>query len=173
MCNKCDKEDCKTKKIYNETFTKHLELIQSAITRLSGHSFSMKQWCLTIVTIIVSVLTLTKENSLNDEIKLVLLIGIVALTVCFWFLDSFYLLSERKLRKLYEDSVKKYHNDEEIILFSMDTKHLENKGDYYSIFGVMFSRTEIPLYLILLLFEITIMLFLDKNYMTVLIGIFY
>ncbi len=57
MCNKCDKEDCKTKKIYNETFTKHLELIQSAITRLSGHSFSMKQWCLTIVTIIVSVLT--------------------------------------------------------------------------------------------------------------------
>ncbi len=102
-----------------------------------------------------------------------MLIGIVALTVCFWFLDSFYLLSERKLRKLYEDSVKKYHNDEEIILFSMDTKHLENKGDYYSIFGVMFSRTEIPLYLILLLFEITIMLFLDKNYMTVLIGIFY
>lgn len=67
----------------------------------------MKQWCLTIVTIIVSVLTLTKENSLNDEIKLVIFIGVVVLTLCFWYLDSFYLLSERKLRKLYEDSIKK------------------------------------------------------------------
>lgn len=116
-CINCSKQNCTTQMTDIETFTKHLELIQSAISRLSGHSFSMKQWCLTIVTIIVSVLTLTKENSLNDEIKLVIFIGVVALTLCFWYLDSFYLLSERKLRKLYEDSIKKIKTMKKLIYF--------------------------------------------------------
>jgi hypothetical protein len=100
-----------------ETFTKHLELIQSAISRLSGHSFSIKQWCLTIVTIIVSVLTLTKDNYVDVHLNSVLLIGVIALTFCFWFLDSFYLLSERKLRKLYEDSIKKRKTKKKLIYF--------------------------------------------------------
>ena len=163
-CINCHKQNCNTQKTDIETFTKHLELIQSAITSLSGHSFSMKQWCLTIVTIIVSVLTLTKENSLNDEIKLVIFIGVVALTLCFWYLDSFYLLSERKLRKLYEDSIKKNKNDEEIDLFSMDTKKIK-ESEYYSIIGVMFSRTELPLYLIILILELLLagVYFMNNN----------
>jgi hypothetical protein len=45
----------------------------------------------------------------------------------------------------------------------MDTKHLDNKNDYYSIFGVMFSKTELPIYLILLILELLIVFFLDKN----------
>lgn len=162
-CINCPKQNCTTQMTDIETFTKHLELIQSAISRLSGHSFSIKQWCLTIVTIIVSVLTLTKDNYVDIHLNSVLLIGVIALTFCFWFLDSFYLLSERKLRKLYEDSIKKKKNKEEIDLFSMDTKHLDNKNDYYSIFGVMFSKTELPIYLILLILELLIVFFLDKN----------
>ena len=153
-CINCPKQNCTPKITDIEAFTKHLELIQSAISRLSGHSFAMKQWCLTIVTIIVSVLALTKENYVDVHLKSVLLIGVIALTFCFWFLDSFYLWSERNLRKKYEESAKTFNEKNKTNLFSMKTNLEEVKNSYYTIGGNMRSKTVCPLYLILTILEI-------------------
>lgn len=55
----------------------------------------------------------------------------------------------------------------------MDTKHLDNKNDYYSIFGVMFSKTELPIYLIILILELLLagVYFMNNNIIKIVVFI--
>jgi hypothetical protein len=73
---------------------KHLEFVQSVISRMAQHSFHVKGWSVTVVTA-VCVLA-AKESSP----------GLAALAlfpaVAFWCLDAYYLRRERLYRKLYE-----------------------------------------------------------------------
>lgn len=74
---------------------KHLEFIQSIITRMGSNSFQIKGWCITISSALLAIYASTK----ND----LFIILAVAPTIMFWFLDSYYLMQERKFRALYND----------------------------------------------------------------------
>lgn len=113
---------------------KHLEFVQGAITRMSSNSFSMKGWMITILAAFLAVFAGSKD--LNE---LYLFIAIIP-TLLFWILDSYYLLLEKKYRRLFDDVIADIKTD-----FDM------NANAYYICFcKVMLSKTEWPLYLIII-----------------------
>ena len=76
-----------------EAKLKHLEFIQSAITRMANNSFLLKGWT---VTLIGGLLALTFKQI---DRRYLFLSGSTALM--FWSLDSYYLSQERKFIDLY------------------------------------------------------------------------
>ena len=115
---------------------KHLEMIQSIISRLAGNSFVLKGGMITIFTAILAVL----GKDFNLKTALVLFIPIIA----FWMLDSYYLFKERLFRSLY-DRVRTV--DDKNIDFGMDisSKDLQKNDNTY--FKCFLSITELYFYL--------------------------
>jgi hypothetical protein len=97
----------------NDTFPdariKHLEFIQSVISRLATNSFLAKGWALTVAGAFDGFAV----NHLNPWIALVGLMPVIV----FWLLDTYFLRVERLFRCLYEDARKP---DTSVELFSMD-----------------------------------------------------
>ena len=77
-----------------EVLHKEIDLIQGCITRMAQNSFLIKGWALTIVTV---VLALTEKIVDSIYLCLVILIPLMG----FWYLDAFFLQTERMYRKMY------------------------------------------------------------------------
>jgi hypothetical protein len=73
---------------------KHLDLVQSVISRMAQNSFHLKGWSVTVATATVALAA--KESSPG--------LATLALfpAAAFWGLDAYYLRQERLYRKLYE-----------------------------------------------------------------------
>lgn len=93
-----------------ENKTKHLEMIQGVINRLSTNSFLLKGWSVVLVS---ALFALSAADSNRAFVFLAYMPAFV-----FWGLDGYFLCEERKYRKLY-DCVRNL--DEAAIDFSMDT----------------------------------------------------
>ena len=78
-----------------EILEKEIDLIQACINRMAQNSFIVKGWIITLVTVILALLPE------KIDIRLLCAIIIVA-TVCFWYLDAFFLRTERLYRWKYE-----------------------------------------------------------------------
>src|SRR4051812_17385266 len=76
-----------------ENKSKHLELIQNVIERMANNCFLIKGWCITLLT---GIIVVAVKNSANSY----LYIAFMPL-ICFWILDSYYLMLERNYRVLY------------------------------------------------------------------------
>lgn len=122
-----------------EDKTKHLEFVQSVITRMNTNSFQLKGWMITIVSALLALFA-DKSNGLY------ILVAIVP-TMVFWFLDAYYLQQERKFRGIYEDVV----NDKIKNAFSIpinDYKYVKTNSasKKYCYWNAFFSTTILPLY---------------------------
>ncbi len=123
---------------------KHLEFIQSNIARMNQCSFQMKGWMITLVTALLALFAASYNSIEKTGNNLFIFIAAFP-AILFWFLDSYYLQQERKMRGLYKDiidttSQKKIAN----FSFPLDSY----KGGKYKLLNVMFSITEWPLYLL-------------------------
>lgn len=78
-----------------ENKIKHLEFIQSTITRMNQNSFQIKGWMITLVSALLALYA-------SSERVVYILIAIVP-AVVFWFLDAYYLQQERRFRGVYND----------------------------------------------------------------------
>lgn len=132
-----------------ENKQKHLEFIQDLIERMSGHSFLLKKWG---VTLVAALLTLGSKEKDTDT----LFISFIPVAI-FWILDGFYLFKERLYRTLYE-KVRKLQELE--IDYNMNTN--EFIGGKNSWIRSIFSKTLIIFYLTLILSMILVLLFLNK-----------
>ena len=122
----------------NENLHKEIDLIQNCIRRMSQNSFIVKGWMLSLVTII---LTLGITSQANENIlSIIILIPIIS----FWYLDGFFLQTERKYRKMYQWTIKNRNKTDEF-LYDLNPKRFDNQVS--SIFKMMFSKTILPLYL--------------------------
>lgn len=74
---------------------KEIDLIQSCIKRMAQNSFVVKGWLITLVTVILALLP---ENVNTRGICIIVLLA----TICFWYLDAFFLRLERLYRWKYE-----------------------------------------------------------------------
>lgn len=110
---------------------KHLEFIQSVITRLNSNSFQIKGWAITIVAGVLA-LYATMEN--QDFI----LIGIFSL-ILFWLMDGYCLTQERKFRGLYNDVAGISENPLSIKAFEMNP-NLYKSGPY-SLWKTLWTKT--------------------------------
>ncbi len=107
---------------------KHLEFIQSIINRMNTNSFQIKEWMIAIVSALLALYA----NSNN----VVFIFVAIAPTLLFWYLDAYYLLQEKKFRKLYDDVLSK---ESKISVFSMP---IHNYSDCkYCIWSTLFSKT--------------------------------
>jgi hypothetical protein len=97
---------------------RHLEFIQSGINRLSGNSFLLKGWSVTLVAALFAL-------AAKDANKNYILVAYLPV-LFFWNIDAYFLSQERRFRSLYDDVRKKKEDD---IDFSMDTKSFHTGGN--------------------------------------------
>ena len=119
-----------------ESKLKHLEIIQSVITRMATNSFLLKGWCITLVAALCA-LTVQSDRS---RVYLLAYIPIIL----FSFLDAYYLWLERRFRGLY-NLVRQIAP--QAIDFSMNTAQFAASRKGY--LGAYFSITVIPFYVVL------------------------
>lgn len=112
---------------------KHLEFLQSTISRMSTAGFLVKGWSITLVS---ALFALSVKNSNHQYV----IIAYVIIPI-FWFLDGFFLSRERRFRDLY-DSVRKAQESE--IDFSMDSSSFSSGGGNWA--NALISRTLLLFY---------------------------
>jgi len=124
---------------------KYLEMIQNIIQRMANNSFLMKGWT---VTLIVAVFTLS-DKSMNPNYFWIAYVPVIL----FWFLDSYYLLLERKYIFLY-DEVRKKDKKIDFDLSIADVTYRKVGNSKYKITRCILSLSEegfyFPLGLIML-----------------------
>jgi hypothetical protein len=126
---------------------KHLEMIQGVINRMASNSFMLKGWAVTLVAGIFAL-------AAKDTNKLYFIITYVPI-LFFWGLDAYYLRQERLFRKLY-NKVRKQNENE--IVFSMNTNLPEFKCKQTTYADSLFSTTEIWFYLPLALLTLAVII---------------
>jgi len=133
---------------------KHLEFIQAVVTRMNTNSFYIKGWTITIVAALLAIFASTKN-------ELFILVSLLPVTV-FCFLDTYYLMQERKFRSLYNDVAGVSKIPREIKDFEMRTDLYT--GGYFSYFRVLTSPTIVWLYVPLLLIIATAFIYFKWCY---------
>lgn len=131
---------------------KHLEFIQSVITRMNTNSFQIKGWAITIVSASLALYASTE----NDYFVLV---GIFP-SLIFWFLDAYYLTLDRRFRCLYSDAAGITNFDSNTELFSIAIEPYKKKESYCRAF---WANTIRNLYLPIILMLTGIFIYLKVN----------
>ena len=121
----------------NEGQIKHLEFIQSVITRMNTNSFQIKSWTITIVSALLAIYASSKNIDF-------ILIGLLPVIV-FWLLDSYYLMQERKFRGLYNDVAGISEDPKTLKVFEMRPDLYT--GGKYTFISAFRSVTLIKMYL--------------------------
>lgn len=141
----------------NNVLSKEIDLIQACINRMAQNSFMVKGWTISLVAV---VLALLPESF---DLRGLCLVGIVA-TACFWFLDAFFLRTEKLYRWKYDWVIaKRLKTDENC--YNLDPYNSEMwlfdedgvQKQIPSIPKIMFTKTLIPIYLPLLLLSCIIL----------------
>lgn len=127
--------------ITTEEMHKEIDLIQSCISRMSKNSFSCKSWNLTVVA---GAFALVSEN-IN---KWYICIVILCIDLCFWLIDSFFLLQEQLYRDKYEWVIKKRIEGNKDYLYDLDpyNKKMNLKDKKRNLFKTAISPTLLPMY---------------------------
>jgi len=115
---------------------------------MAHNSFLIKGWAISIVAV---VLALTEKTTDNYMITAILIIPLI----CFWFLDAFFLQTEKKYRKMYVDVLVKRKNDNDEFLYDLNPKRYDK--EVKSKIRLMFSKTLAWFYGIPLLIVIIIL----------------
>lgn len=85
-----------------EELFKEIDLIQNCINRMAQNSFMLKGWALTIFA---GVTAFTKGENFSEPVTLIF--TTIVPFVCFWILDTFFLQTEKKYRRMYEEMLIK------------------------------------------------------------------
>ena len=110
----------------NEDQRKHLEFIQSALTRMANNSFLIRGWSVTLVSALFAL-------AAKDADRRLVLISYFP-CVMFWCLDAYYLAQERLFRSLYDSARGASSTD-----FGMNTASSRKPRDTWS--AAFFSVT--------------------------------
>lgn len=145
-------------KIRQVVLEKEIDLIQSCISRMAQNSFIVKGWTITLLTVIIALLPET------FDIRLLCILGIV-ITSCFWYLDGFFLKTEKLYCWKYEWVIKnRYESDDFFYDLNPYNKKTWIKNDNNSekkepnIVCLMFSKTLGLMYVPLLLAVIILLI---------------
>ncbi len=118
---------------------KHLDYIQSTITRMSSNQFQIKGWLIAIDTAILTIFANSFKEA--DGPNPYFLLMAIFPTLMFWIMDSRFLSMERRLRKIYEDVAA---HKETVKPFDMPIKNYS--GGSFSILKCMVSFGNILVY---------------------------
>ena len=115
-----------------EELHKEIDLIQACINRMSNNSFLLKGWMVSIIAIIVAL-------SPEELDKFVVVMTLIMVTISFWYLDAFFLRTEKLYKKLYGWVLEKRNQGEKDFQYDLNPHRFDNEVE--SAVQVMFSTT--------------------------------
>lgn len=133
----------------NEHNIKHLEFIQSNIVRMNQNSFQMKGWSIAIMSALLAIFAASIDRKTGSGNVGFVFVTIIP-TFIFWLLDSYYLQQERKIRGIYNDVTLLTEEPKRINIREFEMPLNKYNGSQYCFFRVMWSKTEWPLYFIII-----------------------
>ncbi len=144
-----------------EELHKELDLIQEVVKRMAQNSFQVKTW---LIGVLMAMLAFTKDEVFGsaDSTAGLALNGMLFLPIAFfWYLDGFFLRTERLYRNVYKWVIQ-YRPITNAYLYDLNTFKREVKGketiiEIPSTWKVMISQTLLFFYLIPLLFVAALM----------------
>lgn len=141
------------KKISIEEIHKEIDLIQSCITRMAQNSFMIKGWFVSIYAVILALLP--------EKVNMFLLcIALVAVNLIFWYLDGFFLRTEKVYRKIYDWVLEERPQNNRELMYQLNPGKFNGKiENVESIWKVMWSKTLRWFYLIPLVIVIIVFIF--------------
>ena len=141
------------KKISIEEIHKEIDLIQSCITRMAQNSFMIKGWFVSIYAVILALLP--------EKVNMFLLcIALVAVNLIFWYLDGFFLRTEKVYRKIYDWVLEVRPQNNRELMYQLNPSKFNGKIEKVESIGkVMWSKTLRWFYLIPLVIVIIVFIF--------------
>lgn len=115
-----------------EIIHKEIDLIQACISRMANNSFLLKGWAITIIAV---GLALTDKAPDQAAISTIVLIPLF----CFWFLDAFFLRTEKMYREMYKWVLEKRSEDDKTLLYDLNPTRFNDQVDPF--WKVMVSIT--------------------------------
>lgn len=73
---------------------KEIDLIKACISRMANYSFLLKGWAISIIAVVLALADKAANPALLSTILLIPLVS-------FWYLDAFFLRTEKMYRKMY------------------------------------------------------------------------
>lgn len=139
MCRKHEKVSIKE-------LHKEIDLIQDCINRMAKNSFLIKGWTVTIIAAIIAL----APYEMN---KVVVAVTMIMVTGAFWYLDGFFLRTEKLYRQLYSWVLANRKKGNREYQYDLNPHRFDSEVD--GIFKVMFSKTlrwfYLPIYMIILI----------------------
>lgn len=120
------------KNIPLEVVHKEIDLIQSCISRMASNSFFLKGWMVSLIAVILAIFP--KRNNIIPLFTILIII-----ILSFWYLDAFFLWTEKKYRKLYEWVLEERKKGNDDKLYDLNSNRFLKITD--SFLKVMFSKT--------------------------------
>ena len=120
------------KKISNEELHKEIDLIQSCINRMANNSFILKGW---LVSILAAIVALSPEE-LN---KFIVILVLSMATLSFWYLDAFFLRTEKLYRRMYSWVLGNRKLGKRDYQYDLNPERFNETVE--SIYKIMFSKT--------------------------------
>lgn len=136
--------------IPTEIIHKEIDLVQNCISRMANNSFLLKGWA---VSLVAAILAIIHEKINPVQISIIL----ASIILCFWYLDAFFLKSERMYRELYNWIIIERSKNNTEKLYDLNAKRFEGKVG--NIFSVMLSETLRLLYGIPFIISILILIY--------------
>lgn len=133
---------------------KEIDLMQNCIDRMAKNSFMLKGWSISLIAVVLA-LTADKMNALF------LLCSVFIPILCFWYLDAFFLRTEKMYRKMYEWVLEERKKDNFEFRYDLNPTRFEKEVE--SLFCVMFSTTLKVFYGIPLLVVLLVILYEAKD----------
>nr|NQU93484.1 hypothetical protein [Bacteroidota bacterium] len=139
---------------------KEIDLVQNVIERMASNSFKIKAWTIAIVGVVLAlakeIIFPPKDSLMNEPAAIGLSIFLVLVVVMFWYLDGFFLRTEKLYRNLYS-WILEYRSKTIDYLYDLSTfsRKVEGNDTFITaptIICVMFSKTLWPFYIIPFLF---------------------
>lgn len=130
-----------------EIMEKEIDLLQSCINRMAQNSFLVKGWMISLVTVVIALL----PEKVAVDIRILCIVGF-AITICFWYLDSFFLRMETLYRWKYSWVIKNRQSTLDYT-YDLDPHNSQTRIGGLAEPGIlktMFSHTLLPLYLLFL-----------------------
>lgn len=115
-----------------EVLHKEIDLIQACITRMANNSFLLKGWAISIIAVVLALADKAANPALLSTVLLIPLLS-------FWYLDAFFLRTEKMYRKMYEWVLEKRKNNDSTFLYDLNPNRF--KDGVGSIREVMLSIT--------------------------------